>query len=622
MCGISGIIKKDKSFAAEEEIQRLTDIISHRGPDDEGHFVEKQVALGHRRLAILDLSKDGHQPMFYQDRYVIVYNGEVYNYLELKEELQAAGYVFKSKTDTEVILAAYDKWGEECVNRFNGMWAFAIYDQFKNVVFCSRDRFGVKPFYYYQSKQNFAFGSEIKVFTGLVDWEPVLNIPKAIDFLEQGIFDHTDETFFQGVKQLKGGHNLVYDLEANTFAIRMWYDLPNRVKPFSGNFNKAKKEFKELFDSSVQLRLRSDVKVGSCLSGGLDSTAIVCTVNQQLSCNGKEKIQETVSACYQNSKFDEQVYINEVVSKTNVKSHKVFPTFDTLFETLEKIVWHQDEPFSSTSIFAQWHVFKEAKSNDLIVMLDGQGADEILAGYGHFYDSYFTSLLRQGKVKTLVTELKAYKRLYKHSNRKLVQFFVKGFFPKSAVKKLQNIYFKKPLNVIQEKVRENHTQYFQGTSAQSIKEAALDQTLYSNLPMLLHYEDRNSMAHSIESRVPFLDYRLVEFSLGLPEKFIINKAVTKFIVREALADTIPAKIKGRYDKIGFITPETEWFKSNASFIRNKLTEALEALSGMVNGPVILAYYDKNAANGMEYGSLISRLLIFHIWMKKFHVKIG
>lgn len=622
MCGISGIIKLNNNLVLEEEIKIITDIISHRGPDDEGYYVNEQLALGHRRLAILDLSAEGHQPMPYLERYVIVFNGEIYNYLELKELLLAEGYFFKSKTDTEVILAAYDFWGEACVNKFNGMWSFAIHDKGKDILFCSRDRYGVKPFYYYQSAQYFSFGSEIKVFTGLSDWRAELNISRAIEFLENGIFDHTHETFFRNVKQLRGGHNLVYNLKDNTFSIQKWYDLPAKIKPFSGNFEQAKTKFKSIFESAVKLRLRSDVKVGSCLSGGLDSSAIVCTVNQLLIRDGKEDVQETVSACYENSKFDEQVFIKEVVDKTKVVSHKVFPTFDSLFETLEEIVWHQDEPFSSTSIYAQWHVFKEARKNNLIVMLDGQGADEILAGYGHFYDAFFFSLLKDGKIALLLKELKDYKRLFKHSYRKLFQFFVKGLLPQSAVKNIQGYYFRKPLNVIKEDIKGKYKPSFNGIASKSIRESALDQTLFSNLPMLLHFEDRNSMAHSIESRVPFLDYRLVEFSLGLPPEFIIQNAISKFIVRESMADSIPVKIKNRYDKIGFITPETEWFKSNASFIRSRLCDALDSLSELVNAPAILEFYDKNAASGMEYGSLVSRLLIFHIWMKKFQVQIS
>ena len=413
MCGISGIIDQTKQPVAPDKIKRMNDLIAHRGPDDEGFFFGKNFALGHRRLAIIDLSKDGHQPMTYRDKFTITYNGEIYNYLELRADLEKEGYRFQSKTDTEVILAAYAKWGKECVEHFNGMWAFAIHDRANNIIFCSRDRFAIKPFYYTTIRNRFCFGSEIKQFTAVPGWRPVMNSLRIFDFLNHAMLDHTEETMFSGVHQLRGGHNLIYNLSSHSYTTRRWYALESQISQLAIGEEEASDRFLDLFTDSVRLRLRSDVKVGSCLSGGLDSSAIVCIMNELLKADEKIGSQETVSSCYDISAVDEKKFIEAVTWQTQVKSHYVFPRFEDLFSSLKKLLWHQDEPFSTTSIFAQWHVFAEAKRNGLTVMLDGQGADEYLVGYHRFFECYFKQLWKNLQYLRLLAEAGNFMRMQK-----------------------------------------------------------------------------------------------------------------------------------------------------------------------------------------------------------------
>jgi len=618
MCGIGGIIKKDNKAVAESSLKALTDIIQHRGPDDEGFYVANNVGFGHRRLAILDLSKEGHQPMHYLDKYVITYNGEIYNYIEIKNQLSALGYNFKSKTDTEVILAAYDYWGEDCTQYFNGMWAFAIHNKVKNIVFCSRDRFGVKPFYYFDNSHEFVFGSEIKQFTTLQSWQPKINGARVLDFLMYGITNHTAETLFEGVIQLKGGHNLIFDLTENTFNVVKWYDVTKIKRNNNIDFDTATNELKIIFEDAVRIRLRSDVKVGSCLSGGIDSSSIVCTMKNLLDKENKSNIQETVSSCFAEKKFDEQEFIDEVIAKTGVKSNKVFPKFEELFTKLPEITWHQDEPFSSTSIFAQWNVFAEAKKHSLTVMLDGQGADESLGGYASFQDAYHNYLFRTFQFKTLVNE----RRSLQSINNKLPEVLKSSFksaFPKFIKSYLRNNFISYDLKYILPQVK-NSFHLFSPQRFYDIYSLSLDQITATNIPMLLHFEDRDSMAHSIESRVPFLDYRFVEYVLSLPDEFKIRNGISKFIFREAMTSYLPEKVKARRDKMGFVTPEQLWIKNNSAQFRKYLENALNFFEDFLKVELILADFDFSVKNNvLAFGSIFWRIIALHQWAIVFKV---
>ena len=385
----------------------MTDLVSHRGPDGEGFYNDEYISLGHRRLSIIDLSANGHQPMP-RDNFIITYNGEVYNYLELKDELISLGHQFNTHSDTEVILASYQQWGSAFLNKLNGMFSFVIYDQQHKKVFAARDRFGVKPMYYWICPIGVLYiASEIKQFTCLIGWKAEINLQASYDFLNHSLLDHTNQTFFKDVFQLRPAHffelNLGTAEPPKVMPVR-WYELQA-----SSSVEKTPAQFFEIFKSAIELRLRSDVPVGSCLSGGLDSSSIVCVLNQVLN---KSSLQKTFSACSEIKKFDEREFIEEVVSRTDVEANYTYPDETKLFEVLDELIWHQDEPFGSTSIFAQWCVFELAKVNKVKVMLDGQGADEQLAGYHSYFPIYWLQLLKSFSWLLLGKELMAAKKVH------------------------------------------------------------------------------------------------------------------------------------------------------------------------------------------------------------------
>jgi asparagine synthase (glutamine-hydrolysing) len=617
MCGISVLISVDGTPVPDEEIRKMTDLVKHRGPDGSGYYTGPGFAMGHRRLAIIDLSDLGRQPMQYIDRHVITFNGEIYNYVELKKELSGFGYVFRTHTDTEVICAAYDKWGDDCLNHFNGMWAFAIYDIQRRRFFCARDRFGVKPFYFAKIGGKYAFASEIKQFTAIKGWRASLNKTRAYDFLIKGLFDHTNETLFETVYQLPGGFSLVYELSSNSCTVNKWYDLTRRVSDsvIEGiTLDDAKNHVKKLLFDSVMLRLRADVRVGSCLSGGMDSSSIVCIANQILRTSGAQENQQTVSSCFkEHASYDEQHYINMVVEKTGVGSYRIFPSVEDLIHVFDRLTWHQDEPFTTTSMFAQWSVFEEARKQGIIVMLDGQGADETLAGYDGYFNVFFTSLLKKFRLGLLAREwwlsVRNHALQLPESVRYLLRSGADAFFRHYRV---WNVPEWLTLPSAADGIAID-------SRSENVFELSIDQVSRSNLPMLLKYEDRNSMAHSVESRVPFLDYRLVEHLISLPDTYKIHGGKRKFVLREAMRGTVPDPILDRNDKKGFVTPEPIWVRQNSRWFLNKIRESVESTNGLVNVKAV-HMLEQIIQGKRPFEFTPWRLISFGRWMNVFSVK--
>ncbi|MEO6922750.1 MAG: asparagine synthase (glutamine-hydrolyzing), partial [Bryocella sp.] len=387
MCGIAGFVTKSETSDAAGAIQRMTDAIRHRGPDGEGQLVWGNCALGHRRLAIIDLTDAGLQPMSYKDgRYALTFNGEIYNYLELRAELQEHGYRFASETDSEVILAAYDFWGKDCLERFNGMWAFAILDRERHELFCARDRFGIKPFYYVDNQRAFAFASEIKA---LFEWMPerVANREVMVRFLSVSVPDVGDDTFFAGVKRLGAGCRMLLDVRTGAATIERYYHL----KPADTRGASTAEligRFRETFDNSVRLRLRSDVQVGTCLSGGLDSSSIAATAalmngmeQSGTGPSGNGRRFAAVTAQSMEKATDETEFARAVVESSNLEWYTVRPTAEDAQAMQSDVLWHQEEPVESGSQVMQYAVMRLARQNNIPVLLDGQGADETLLGY-------------------------------------------------------------------------------------------------------------------------------------------------------------------------------------------------------------------------------------------------
>jgi asparagine synthase (glutamine-hydrolysing) len=606
MCGITGGISLKVSFDFSQEVNLMNSAIAHRGPDGEGFFKNDSgtVYFGHRRLAIIDLTEMGHQPMLVNG-YAITYNGEVYNYLELKKELESLGVIFKSNSDTEVILNAYIKWGQSCVNKFNGMWAFAIYDPLERIVFCSRDRFGIKPFYFTILDNRLYFSSEIKAFLQLKGWKSVLNLSRSYDFLANSLVSHTDQTMLQGVNELRGGHNLVISLKSGEVCNTIYYDCSNE---YSNNIQtQSVSYFEQLFRDAVKLTLRSDVKVGSALSGGIDSSTIVSIVNDQLKNIGEANQQECVSACFTNEDkgINESEYIDILSKFKQFKAHKVYPNFDHLLNNLDKIIWAQDEPFPTLSIYAQFSVFEEASKRNLKVMLDGQGADEILAGYESFYEAYFKELWKDNPLELFPA---IFNYFVKHSVYPFDKIINK-LIPKKSNDSWFNQQF---ISAITPYTR---------NQPKSVRAMSEDYLKNFGLHSLLKYEDRNSMAFSVESRVPFLDFRIVEYALNLPTNLKINKGIRKYVLRESFKNILPTVIYNRYDKLGFPTPQERWTISNAGKIDQLLHESLLELKDLFS---INSF--RNSLKLLQRGDssfifLSWRIILFARWKRQYQVNI-
>lgn len=668
MCGIAGIISST-GFDAEQLI-RMTDAIRHRGPDDEGFFFlqpnlvdyefvggadtpasvfggkyaynpagrdvvyrHPAIGLGHRRLAIVDISEAGHQPMSSAGGDCwIVYNGEIYNHVELREELNALGHQFVSGSDTEVILAAWQAWGRECLHRFNGMFTFLLLDLKRRVLFAARDRFGIKPLYFRRGeKGELAFASEIKQFTVLPDWRAELNRQRAYDFLVWSLLDHTDETLFDGVYQLRPGEALELELddllacgkEGRTgLPVYRWYEL--KPEAFHGSLDDAGKRFLELMTDSVKLRLRADVPVGSCLSGGLDSSSIVVLVNQLLAQQGGG-IQKTFSACSEHKQFDERDWIEEVLKGIDADAHYVYPSLDTLFDDVNDLIWHQDEPFASTSIYAQWNVFRLAANKNVKVMLDGQGADEQLAGYTNFFGVRLSTLFRQFRWLKLIGEARESNRLHGYSQFQAAKSIASNIFPDAVAQFLRRASghpHSRPVWLDYDKLPAKTVDPFQelGARRTTIQEVCHSLITATNLQMLLHWEDRNSMAHSIEARVPFMDFRLVETLLGMPDEYKLSNGITKKVLRSGMQGVLPEKIRMRMDKLGFATPEAIWMKDHEpDKFKQYVMRAIESSRGIIRPEIKDATFP--IIEGRKaYSYLPWKIICFGLWMERFKIE--
>lgn len=653
MCGIFGAINKlsPPVGISVPTLVEATSIIDYRGPDDSGYFLwskegngiyaddatadssrlfhnleglpdkKFQLALGHRRLSILDLSPSGHQPMEFGDL-VLVFNGEVYNYIEIRKELQAKGMHFKTQSDTEVILQAWRYWGVKCLARFNGMFAFLLFDKKKKKLFAVRDRFGVKPLYFTEKAGYLAFASEVKQLRVLPEYSFDLDQQIAFDYLRYGFLDHQAETFELGINQLDPGHYLEYDLKLGQYAIRQWYVF--NPQPWEGSLEEAEEEFRYLLKDAVRLRLRSDVPLGSALSGGLDSSAIVCLMSEILDETGSsDKVLVTVTSCSEDKRFDETHFAEIINKHTNSLSHKVFPDFDKLMTDLDRVIWHMDYPFGSTSQFSQWSVFERAKQAGLKVMIDGQGADEQLAGYGGNDLALYTGLFRSGKFKNLFREAAHYKKIH----GKYPVGFLLGAFQHPLPSFLQNQIPAKwrPSKEIHPDWIKHNGFKTKNFNAASLKENLTHQIHKSPLPSLLRYEDRNSMASSVESRTPFMDYRIMEFSLGLPEEFVYRNGDRKFILRNSFRGIVPDAILDRRDKMGFVSAEERWIKEDGKdwFFRNITGPMAGNVMDFFNSSSLESFISEIQGGKRDFTYEPWRVLNFKMWinmMDKQHKK--
>jgi asparagine synthase (glutamine-hydrolysing) len=551
MCGIFGILGDvDKPL-----IMRMSEVLRHRGPDDKGFFFDNKVALGNTRLSIID-TEGGHQPIHNEESTIwITYNGEIYNFRELRQTLVKLGHKFYTNSDTEVIVHAYEEWGENCVQKFNGMWAFAIWDSIKKQLFLSRDRFGIKPLYYFTNGQRFVFASEIKAI--LLD----RNVPKTpndkviYDYLVYGLVDHTEQTFFDRVKRLLPAHNLL--ISDNGVRIQKYWDLPRtreHIEDSDKNDSFYAGRFLELFRNSVELQLAGEVPLGTCLSGGLDSSSIVCVLNRLLRHDPQAikvigERQKTFTVRFEDAQLDETRYAEEVIRETGAEENFTFPSPRKLWKEINRFVYSQEEPCVSSSVYAQRCV-AELASKKVKVILDGQGGDELLVGYLGYHLVLLQDLLRKRKLKSFFIELFSsldilvpHVRHYLFSSPSKLSKEVKSLLDNQFISEFDSVTETPAL-----------IQY------DDLLDLLRKQMTQTNLPALLRYEDKNSMAFSVEARVPFLDHQLVEYGFSLPVAQKLKNGWTKRVLRNSMRGVVPEKVLRRRDKIAFATPQATWLK--------------------------------------------------------------
>jgi asparagine synthase (glutamine-hydrolysing) len=567
MCGISGIYNFKSSPVNRQLLSEITDVIKHRGPDGFGYWFNSRqdIGFGHRRLSIIDLTEAGKQPMTYMGL-TITFNGEVYNYIEIRNELKGKGYEFKTESDTEVLLAAYHYKGKHCLNDIDGMFAFAIWDENKNELFCARDRFGEKPFYYYLDDKRLIFGSEIKqLFASGINREAD---PEMLHkYCSEDSFSDSNNlyrTFYKNISQLPPSHYLLIKSD-KTIVYQKYWEINYKQQNSKLTFNQAVENFEQLFNESIKRRMRSDVPIGTSLSGGLDSTSIVaeiCRQNQDVKLN-------TFTASFPNFEKDETKFIKIFKEHhANVNDYYALPTADELTRDLDNLFYHQDEPIGSTSIYAQYRVMKLANEHGITVLLDGQGADEFIGGYNQYWPVRLREMFIAND-KNYLSEKKNIKELigFEQNINHQLAFMLKHPQTHETISRLKNLLVKRKTPLLVQPLKADFYLLKNINFKTSVNWSNLNSVLnhsvfYDGLQSLLRYADRNSMAHSREIRLPFLYHKLVEFVFSLPSQFKMHNGWSKIILRQSQNDKLPSEICWRKEKVGYATPQREWLKND------------------------------------------------------------
>ena len=576
MCGIAGIISPDPTNITGRRLLQMTDALAHRGPDGEGQWLDPDgsAGLGHRRLSIVDLSAAGAQPMNYLDRYMVVHNGEIYNHPELRSFLQSKGYGFSSRTDTELIPAAYDYYGSGCVAHFEGMFAFALWDRQERILFLARDRFGEKPLFLYQDETQLLFASEMKALWA-AGIKKEINHPMLFNFITIGYTQNPadpTETFYNRITKLPARSWFRYDTRTGHKETHPYWD-PRPAADRTATDISILEEFDSLLSASVSRRLRSDVPVGTSLSGGLDSSAIAAHIRRL---PGAPLQFPTFSAVFPGFEKDESAFIRQVMQHVNLTNFTTTPTAADLLNDLPRLAAQQEEPFQSASIYAQYRVYALAADHRIKVLLDGQGADELLAGYLKYYPWYWRELSRSNR-KLLAAELTAARQsgvpgpwTWKHR--------LAAMLPDSAARfQKRNRLARQRANpdLAKDFVRVSGISYYDLPHGNRLNDVLYYNALINGMEELLRYADRNSMAHGVEIRLPFLDHRLAEFLFSLPAHFKIRDGWTKWLLRMNTRTLLPPEIVWRKDKTGYEPPQQSWMSGKT--LRDSTWEARRSL---------------------------------------------
>ncbi|MFO0961582.1 MAG: asparagine synthase (glutamine-hydrolyzing) [Phycisphaerales bacterium] len=562
MCGIAGLIALDGSVPDLRVVESMTAAVAHRGPDGAGTALRGSVAFGHRRLAILDLSPEGRQPMESADGSLsITFNGEIYNYLELREELRALGHRFRTGTDTEVLLAAYAQWGPRCVDRCNGMWAFAIHDARTQTVFCSRDRFGVKPFCFARLGTRLAFGSEPAQLLPLL---PRVRADRATleGFLFAGIDEPVERTFFEGIEKLPGGHSLTIDLRSGACEIRREYEIGRPAGLASLDPEAAAQAYGERLREAVSLRLRADVPVGTCLSGGLDSSAVAALASEPYRAARGERFR-AITAVSEEAGNDETPFAGAVAQRSALDWITIRPSTADFVATIEDVVRTQQEPFGGPSICMQWFVMRTAREQGVPVLLDGQGGDETLLGYRRYFAAFMLERWRARGLGAMLREMRACRRngAQVGTARLLLNLLVQGSPTVARWKLRLRARWAREMPPLPAIVEEEARTMNDLDALQRLDIAR------TSLPPLLRFEDRNSMRFAVETRLPFLDWRSVETALALAPEAKFREGWTKWALRRCMEGTLPTEVVWRRWKIGFEAPTRTWLAHHDAAMR-------------------------------------------------------
>ncbi len=592
MCGILGITRPAPAEELKQELIKASARLIHRGPDDEGLWVRNDLGLAHRRLAVFDLSSRVRQPFSYLHHH-LVFNGAIYNFPEIREQLRRYGYHFRTASDTEVLLAAYDHWGEGCVHQFNGMWAFAIFDEQKKQLFCSRDRLGIRPFYYCYQPGFFAFASETKALTAVSSVPKTLNPDLIYEFLAYGWQHHTEQTFYQAIRQLPPGHNAIYCLSKKELTLFTYYSLADQVSSptnLPGAFDLRAEKFRSLLEDSVRLRLRADVPIALSVSGGVDSSAIAALI--------QHKKAGYFSTSFPGQSIDESPFVRALADHQRIKVHFHTPTFSSLMQDLRVVCRQMDEPINSMAVIAHNQLMREVRKKGYKVILSGQGADEILAGYDKFFLPWIKELMKTNSWR-LAPEILGILQRGQIDWRRLWRRYHPSFRATPGTDLFVTPESYQKTKRMQEK---------------DMIQCSLSLLTQIGLPERLFYEDHSNMSHSLEGRVPFLDHRLVAYCLNLPAGDKLHLGQRKYILRQAMRRDLPSTILKRFQKQGYPTPQVQWMDEHQSLFLQRLRQAIKKRPEFLRkeiAPRAEQVFSKK--KHLQY-SLFWRIIAFDSWM--------
>ena len=621
MCGLVVMLGLGGRPADAAVLTRMAQSIAHRGPDDSGLYLDHHVGFGFRRLSILDLSPAGHQPMCSEDgQLVIVFNGEIYNYIELRDELQAAGYHFRSTSDTEVLLAAYRQWGPNCLAKLNGMWAFVIHERRRGVLFGARDRFGVKPLFVHRGKDCWLLASEVKAILASGLYVRETNWQVSADFLLDGKLDETAATFYAGIDQIPPACAFELRLDGRWRQWAYWSLSAIEPEPTSG----VEDAFAELLEDAVRIRLRSDVPVGVCLSGGLDSTAIICAMarNRQGGPTAAGQAAPLLAFCYHESAFDERAFIADTLAQTGALLRRISLTPEAMWESLTEVLRFQDEPIISGAPIAGFHLMKLAASNGVKVVLNGQGSDEILAGYPSYFPDHWYTLLRTAQVTRAWHEIQEYAawhgastgQLFLRSLGRLFHQELRRLPPYRRLAGGRRWRRFKHKGWFAPYLLERHAAPDEGYQDSHLNAVLRRSVEQARLPHYLRLEDRNSMAHGLEARLPFMDYRLVSLAFRVPADQKMQGAWNKVLLRRSVRGRVPDSVRNRVEKMGFPTSLHLWMTGAlAEPLRDILASRAARERGIYNVEAMLSVLQNDHRIEPEAALKLFHVAEFELW---------